>query len=241
MIAWIKKLSSRFKNSGNFFFEIESLSGVKPKHPDHYKLALRHSSASTNQQGEKLNNQRLEYLGDAILGAIVADYLYEKYPKAGEGFLTNMRSKIVSRKNLNHVAVQLGLHKLVVKKTSGKTQAKSIYGDAMEALIGAVYLDRGYQCCKDFVIDKILHERIDIESLERRIASHKGALLEWSQKNRQPVSFKMTGCWGESHARKYEICVTLNSEIISTGKGSSKKKAEEEAARIAYKLVNARA
>jgi ribonuclease-3 len=237
MIDWIKKISSHFVKGGSFFFEIEELVGVRPKKSDPYKLALRHSSASTNEQGEKINNQRLEYLGDAILGAVVADYLYEHYPRAGEGFLTNMRSKIVSRKNLNQVAIQIGLHKMVVKKTSGKTQAKSIYGDAMEALIGAIYLDRGYQSCKNFIIDKILLEKIDIKSLERRIASHKGALLEWGQKNRQPISFKMTGCWGESHARRYEICVTLNGEIMSTGKGSSKKKAEEEAARMAYKKV----
>ena len=103
MITWIKKLSSRLQKDGNFFFEIEKLTGIWPNKAAPYKLALRHSSATTNQQGQKINNQRLEYLGDAILGAIVAHYLYDKYPTAGEGFLTNMRSKIVSRKNLNHV------------------------------------------------------------------------------------------------------------------------------------------
>lgn len=237
MIDLIKRLSSRLNKDGNFFFEIEKLTGFLPKKAAPYKLALRHSSATTSLQGEKINNQRLEYLGDAVLGAVVAHYLYDKYPRAGEGFLTNMRSKIVSRKNLNHIAVQIGLHKLVVKKTSGKTQAKSIYGDAMEALIGAIYIDRGYNYCKRFIIEKLLQEEIDVQSLERRIASHKGALLEWGQKNRRPINFKMTGCWGESHARKYEICVTMDGKILSTGKGSSKKKAEEEAARIAYKIV----
>ena len=138
------------------------------------------------------------------------------------------------------LAVQIGLHKHIVKKTTGKTQAKSINGDAMEALIGAVYLDKGYKHCEKFVIEKLLQEEVDIQSLEKRIASHKGALLEWGQKNRESISFKMTGCWGESHARKYEICVMMNTDIISTGRGSSKKKAEEEAARIAYKIIKER-
>lgn len=237
MIDWIKRFRSLLSEDGDFFFEIKDLIGFLPKKSSPYKLALRHSSVSTNLKGAKLNNQRLEFLGDAVLGAVVADYLYLKYPHAGEGFLTNMRSKIVSRKNLNHIAIQTGLHKKVLKKTTGKTQAKSIYGDAMEALIGAIYVDRGYAYCQRFIVEKLLQEEIDIPSLEKRIASHKGALLEWGQKHRQTVDFNMTGCWGESHARKYEICVSIGREIISTGKGSSKKKAEEEAAKIAYRKV----
>ena len=179
MNYWIKKLSSLLKKDGNFFFEIEKLTGSLPKKAAPYKLALRHSSASQKWQGTKLNNQRLEFLGDAILGAVVADYLYQKYPKAGEGFLTNMRSKIVSRKNLNSLAVNIGLHKLIVKKTTGKTQAKSINGDAMEALIGALYIDLGYKSCQKFIVEKLLTLELDLQSLEKRISSHKGALLEW--------------------------------------------------------------
>tara|TARA_R110002096_G_scaffold386418_2_gene580336 strand:+ start:36931 stop:37650 length:720 start_codon:yes stop_codon:yes gene_type:complete len=237
MNYWIKKLSSLLKKDGNFFFEIEKLTGSLPKKAAPYKLALRHSSASQKWQGTKLNNQRLEFLGDAILGAVVADYLYQKYPKAGEGFLTNMRSKIVSRKNLNSLAVNIGLHKLIVKKTTGKTQAKSINGDAMEALIGALYIDLGYKSCQKFIVEKLLTLELDLQSLEKRISSHKGALLEWGQKNKEFISFKMTGCWGESHARKYEICVLHDGKIISRGGGSSKKRAEEEAAKTAWKKL----
>lgn len=237
MIYWIKKLSSLLNKDGDFFFEIEKLTGALPRKAAPYKLALRHSSASQKWRGTKLNNQRLEFLGDAILGAVVADYLYEKYPKAGEGFLTNMRSKIVSRKNLNSLAVQIGLHKLIVKKTTGKTQAKSINGDAMEALIGALYIDQGYKSCQTFIVQKLLIIELDLRSLEKRITSHKGVLLEWGQKNKEHISFKMTGCWGESHARKYEICILQDGKIISTGRGSSKKRAEEEAAKIAWKKL----
>ncbi|HBF19840.1 MAG TPA: ribonuclease III, partial [Cryomorphaceae bacterium] len=164
-------------------------------------------------------------------------YLYEQYPQAGEGFLTSMRSKIVSRKHMNQLAIQIGLHKMLVKKTPRNTHAKSIYGDAIEALIGAIFLDRGYNACQTFIENRILREQVDLKHLENRIASHKGALLEWGQKNKHEVVFDVTGCWGESHARKYEITILLDGKAVSTGKGTSKKRAEEEAARLAYQTV----
>lgn len=237
MFNWIKKLGSRHGNDGNFFFEIKSITGFKPRDPEIYKLALRHSSATREDNGLKLNNQRLEYLGDAILGAVVAEFLYDKYKENDEGFLTNMRSKIVSRRHLNQLGIQLGLHKMVIKKTPRAGNSKSIYGDALEALIGAVYLDRGFGPCKSFILDKLLLGEIDIEAITKRIASHKSALLEWSQKYKKKVSFEMTGSWGESHAKKYEVSLLVNDKLISKGTGSSKKKAEEEASRIAYKKL----
>ena len=238
MINWFKNLSSLFrKESGNFFFEIKELTGFEPQDQQHYKLALRHSSATRETKGARLNNQRLEYLGDAILGGIVADYLYQEYPESGEGFLTSMRSKIVSRRHLNQLGIKMGLNNMVVKRTSRTVNAKSIYGDALEALIGAVYLDRGFDDTKSFVLNKIINIHVDLSQLENRIASHKGALLEWGQKNRKEVVFEISGCWGESHARKYEISLKIEGELISTGSGSSKKKAEEEAARLAYKRI----
>ncbi|MEQ9261990.1 MAG: ribonuclease III [Owenweeksia sp.] len=237
MIKWFKKISSRFKKDGNFFFDIEKVTGFKPRSSGFYELALRHSSASRENKGRKFNNQRLEFLGDAILGAVVANYLYEQYPKAGEGFLTSMRSKIVSRKHMNQLAIQIGLHKMLVKKTPRNTHAKSIYGDAIEALIGAIYLDRGYRDCQTFIEEKVLKQQVDLKKLEHRIASHKGALLEWGQKNKRQIVFDVTGCWGESHARKYEITILLDGKALSTGKGTSKKRAEEEAARLAYQAI----
>lgn len=238
MINWLKRLSSRFrKENGNFFFEIKNITGLEPISEEHYQLAFRHSSASRENRGARLNNQRLEYLGDAILGAIVADFLYDRYPEKGEGFLTSMRSKIVSRRHLNQLGLKMGLNKLVVKKTSRTVNAKSIYGDALEALIGAVYLDRGFDATKSFVLNRIINVHVDVDTLENRIASHKGAILEWGQKNKKEIVFEITGCYGESHARKFEISMKINGELISTGSGSSKKKAEEEAARLAYKKI----
>ncbi len=237
--TFFKKLSSPFKKSGNFFFEIQRITQVPPKNISFYELAFRHSSASKESNGTKYNNQRLEYLGDAILGAIVADYLYQAYPDSDEGFLTNMRSKIVSRKHLNQLGIDLGLNKLVVKKTSKTVQAKSIYGDALEALVGALYLDRGYQACQTFVSRAIMVDHVDLQRLESRVSSHKGALLEWGQKTKTSILFEITGCWGKSHSRKYQVSLKVDGQLVATGSGSSKKKAEEEASKLAYgSIVN---
>lgn len=238
MIYWLKKLSSRFgSKNGNFFLEIKKITGYRPIDESHYHLAFRHSSASHENNGTRQNNQRLEYLGDAVLGAVVADYLYQRYPGRDEGFLTNLRSKIVSRKHLNETGMKMGLNQFVVKKTARTIQAKSIYGDALEALIGAVYLDRGYGDCHKFVTERLIEQHVDLTAMEERIASHKGVVLEWGQKLRKNICFEITGCYGESHARKYEVTLKIDGEIISTGKGSSKKKAEEDASKIAYKKI----
>ncbi len=237
MAGLLKRLSSLFRKEGDFFLEIKNLTGFSPRNISQYELALRHSSASRQDSGSKLNNQRLEYLGDAVLGAVVADFLYQKYPGGGEGLLTSMRSKIVSRKSLNQLGVKMGLNKLVIKRTARTAHAKSIYGDALEALIGALYLDLGYNACQHFITERVILAHVDLDQIKERIASHKGALLEWGQKNRKEVRFEITGCHGESHARRYEIALTVDGETISTGKGTSKKKAEEDAARVAYKKI----
>ena len=237
MFSWLRKAGFRSKKNGELFVTIEKLVGFPPKNASIYQLAFRHSSASRKNGRQRVNNQRLEFLGDAILGAVVAEFLYDKYPDSTEGFLTNMRSKIVSRKHLNHVAIKLNLQKLIVKKTARGVQAKSIHGDTLEALMGAIYLDHGYARCRAFIINKIILAHVDLATLEGRIASHKGAILEWGQKNKKKLRFELTGSFGQSHARQYEISLFLDEELISTGKGSSKKKAEEDAARVAYKKV----
>ncbi len=237
MFGWIKSFKPYLGKDGAFFLEIKRITGLKPKTTTFYQLAFRHSSASQKVARGRINNQRLEFLGDAVLGLVVADFLYNRYSGHGEGFLTSMRSKIVSRKYLNSLGTKMGLHKLLVKKTPRNIQAKSIYGDALEALIGAVYLDYGYQKCKVFIEQKILSQYVDWENIERRIASHKGALLEWSQKNKQKLSLEVTNSWGESHARKYEVSVFLNGNLVSKGVGTSKKRAEEEASKLAYKII----
>lgn len=238
MFSWLRKLRSRFSKNGELFSTLEDLIGVLPVNESYYRLAFRHSSASRSNGGLRMNNQRLEFLGDAILGAVVADFLYTRYPESPEGFLTNMRSKIVSRKHLNHIALKLNLNKLIVKKTARGVQAKSIHGDTLEALIGAVYLDLGYGTCRNFILNRIIDSHVDLSAIEGRIASHKGAILEWGQKNKRDVRFELTGCYGKSHARQYEISLFIDDELTGTGKGSSKKKAEEDASRVAYKKLH---
>jgi ribonuclease-3 len=237
MLSWYRKLLSRFAKNGELFSTIEEIIGKPPVDESFYRLAFRHSSASSSRGGLRTNNQRLEFLGDAILGAVVADFLYSRYPKSPEGFLTNMRSKIVSRKHLNHIALKLNLNKLIVKKTARGVQAKSIHGDTLEALIGAVYLDLGYDACHSFILNRIIESHVDLSAIEGRIASHKGAILEWGQKNKRKVRFELTGCYGKSHARQYEISLFIDGELTGTGKGSSKKRAEEDASRVAYKKM----
>ena len=177
MFLWFRKLRSRFTKNGELFSAITELIGTRPINESYYRLAFRHSSASKTRGGLRMNNQRLEFLGDAILGAVVADFLYDRYPESPEGYLTNMRSKIVSRKHLNHLALRLNLNKLIVKKTARGVQAKSIHGDTLEALIGAVYLDQGYEVCRKFILNKIIDTEVDLSTIEGRIASHKGAIL----------------------------------------------------------------
>jgi len=239
-LNWLKKISSHFRKDGNFFLAVADVIGQKPSDERFYQLAFRHSSATRKKGDKRLNNQRLEFLGDAILGAVIADYLYQKYPQAGEGFLTSMRSKIVSRRHLNEVGLKLSLNKLVVKKTARTTNAKSIYGDALEALIGALYLDKGFSSCEEFIVDRVLKHHVNIEALENKIASYKGKILEWGQKYKRDVVFTVINSYGESHAMQYEVAIVIDKEKVSTGKGSSKKKAEEDASRAAYKQIFAR-
>ena len=213
---------------------LKSITGVTPNKLNDYELALRHSSF--NRKGSKLSydNQRLEFLGDAILGAVVADYLYQKFPEKDEGFLTNLRSNIVSRKSLNRVALDLGIHRLLKKKLDKNKPAHSIYGDAFEALIGALYLDRGINYAQYFIVEKIINEYWADHKLEHHIISYKSALIEWAQKEKIDFSFDVVKEWGEKHALNFEIGIFFDKKLVASGKGTSKKRAEETAAKIAF-------
>lgn len=238
MLQWIKKISSRPKRLGDFFFEISAITGLKVKSTEAYELAFRHSSATTKIKGIKLNNERLEYLGDSILGAVVSDFLYHNFPSEHEGFLSRMRSKIVSRNSLNEIGLGLGLNALIIKGNARSKIPSSLLGDTLEALIGAVYLDHGYDKCANFINSKILDTFIELDILENRISSYKSNLLEWGQKHKLSLQFKLSGSWGESHNRYYEMSLFCDNKFVSKHTAQSKKKAEEEASKKAYdKLV----
>lgn len=239
-MSFISRIFSfRAKREGDIHAFLKQDLGVRPNNVHLYELALRHSSAS-KKHGKKhvQNNERLEFLGDAILGAVIADYLYLNYPTKNEGFLTSMRSKIVSRSNLNNVATKLNITPLVISKLDKRKPAKSVGGDALEALIGAIYLDQGVKKAKSFIHSKILEGLVEMEKLENTIISYKGLIIEWAQKERKSFNFSLVNQWGKQHNMTFEMALMIDDLMVSKGKGSSKKRAEEEAAKKAFSLLN---
>ncbi len=213
--------------------------GFKPNNPDLYELALIHRSASIRKDGYSLNNERLEYLGDAVLGAIIADLLYKYFPSSDEGFLTQTRSKIVSRGSLNKLAKKIGLDKELISNVNLNNN-KHIYGDAFEALIGAIYLDQGYQTTHQFIENKIFRKHINIEKVVTLETNFKSKLIEWSQKNKIDVVFNTheKDLDENQHLPLFVSEVEIDSEIKGRGIGTSKKEAQQKAAHEALKQLN---
>lgn len=219
---------------------IEAITGVKPRNLELYKLAVRHSSTGQLSSNRAEHNERLEYLGDAVLGTIVAHYLFQRYPLKNEGFLTEIRARMVNGEALNDLALKIGLDKLV--KYEGRRKQvhthRSMYGDAMEALVGAFYLDFGFDSCRRFVTERLLNPHYDLEQLVESETNHKSRLIEWSQKNGYKISFDIIKEAGRNHTREFTAQVTLEGLTLATGTGFSKKKAEQSAALKAYDRVN---
>lgn len=238
MFTFLKKIYSRPSKGGNFLLKIEAIIGLPARKESLYRQAFTHSSvARENKKGFKENNERLEFLGDAVLGAVVTDYLYRVYPNKEEGYLTNLRSKLVSRKHLNELGESLGLIELLNYTPSRGTKAKSLNGDAFEALVGALYLDHGYAACQNFLEKRILRG-IDLDKVNSRFTSFKSAVLEWGQKNKKEVRFELLRTEGQSHNPKYYVACFNKQQKLGEGSGATKKKAEEAAAKEAYKGLN---
>lgn len=209
---------------------MKNIFGFHPRNLHLYKLAFRHKSVNKDVNGIKINNERLEYLGDAVLGSVIADYLFKKFPYKDEGFLTEMRSKIVCRSNLEKLSRKLGLDKLIDSSPETFNLAKSMRGDAFEALIGAMYLDKGYTFVKKVVISRIVNMHIDIDTLEQLDMNFKSKLIEWAQKEKKEVEFKVVTEHGVKNQRQYEVEVFVDGDAISTGIDFSIKGAEKIAA-----------
>lgn len=238
MFSFLKKLYSRPPKGGNFLVQIERITGFPVKNLSLYELAFTHSSSSNEgKKGTKLNNERLEFLGDAILGAVITDFLYRNFPNKEEGYLTNLRSKLVSRKHLNEIGENLGLIDLLKYTPSRGTRAKSLNGDAFEAMLGALYLDHGYAACQSFIERGIL-KGLDLEQVSIRLTSYKSALLEWGQKNKKSVRFELLKTEGKSHNPLYHVGCFIRQQQLGQGSGATKKKAEEAAAKEAFKGLN---
>lgn len=206
--------------------------GFYPRNIEIYQQALLHKSSSIKAgKGRLLNNEQLEFLGDAILDAIVADIVYKKFEGKREGFLTNTRSKIVQRETLNRVAVEIGLDKLIKYTTRQSSHNSYMCGNAFEALIGAIYLDRGYRACKKFMEERIINQYLNLEKISRKEVNFKSKLIEWSQKNKFCVEFNLIEQSLDSDQNPiFETQITVENIPAGTGKGYSKKESQQEAA-----------
>lgn len=201
---------------------------------------MQHTSVAEEPiKGVKESNERLEYLGDAVLGAVVAEYLFKRYPFKDEGFLTEIRSRIVNRESLNQLAMKIGVSQLVEFDTKRKTSSshKSLYGDAMEAFIGAYFLDRGFQSTRRFIINKLLKRHYDLHEIIDTTINFKSKIIEWSQKNAKEVRFEIVNQKGGKHNRQFRSNVLIDDEIVAEGFGFSKKKSEQDAARKACDIL----
>jgi len=185
-----------------------------------------------------VNNERLEFLGDAILDAIVADILYKKFEHKKEGFLTSTRSRIVQRETLNKLAVELGIDKLIISSTRNLAHNTNIYGDALEALIGAIYLDQGYRVAKRFVFETLIKQHLNIDNVLKSEVDFKSRLIEWGQKNKVDVLFEVTNVSYDAQNNPVFIsCVKVSGVEIGSGKGYSKKESHQMAAKVALKKL----
>jgi ribonuclease-3 len=214
--------------------------GFLPGNISLYRLAFIPKSAQKKQaSGNHLNNERLEYLGDAVLDAIVADHLFKRYPDGDEGFLTKLRARIVKRKTLDYLATKIGIPTLISAGINAGTSSKHIYGNALEALIGAIYLDRGYRAARKFFEKKVLSKHMDLMQLATKDPDYKSRIIEWTQKNRVEITFESK----EEHlpgnkAPSFVSIVRLNEEEKGTGRGESKKEAEQQAAKAALNKIH---
>lgn len=191
-------------------------------------MAFRHSSVAQHvKSGVSNSNERLEFLGDAVLGSVVAHFLFTKFPFRDEGFLTKMRSRIVSRQNINKLAVKMGVESFIMKVNDARPGFKSMNGDALEAFIGAVYLDKGYKTAQAFVLNRIVKIHVDLEALEHTDTDYKSKMIEWSQKEKKPIRFELVGEEGKGHEKFYTVNLCIEGEVAGTGKGFSKKIAEQ--------------
>ena len=223
-----------------FLFRIYSITGLYPKNRYLYEQAFRHASALSGQGLEKDQSyERLEFLGDSILGAVVAEYLFKKYPKKDEGFLTDVRSRIVNGDSLNLLAKKISLDRLIeFERRNRSVKFSSIYGDAVEALIAAIYLDYGYEQVRKFILHKLIYNHLDIEHIVQHNSNYKSVLLEWANKHSKTISFHKIAEEGSGHQKVFTVEVWVESDPVATGKGNSKKKAEQEAALNAHAILN---
>lgn len=228
-----------FENENSFKKTIKRVTGFKPRKLEYYKLACIHRSASFYHKKQLINNERLEFLGDSILGSVVAEYLFKKFPSKDEGLLTKLRSKLVNGQTLTELAERTSLNQMLVTRAIDKGVSHHIYGDFFEAFIGAVFLDKGYRRTRVFIIKRILEHLVDLDDLNRRDTNYKSLLIEWAQKHKNKIKFE-TECINNENAHnpEFQTVIVIAEEKFGKGTGRSKKEAEQNAAREAISLIN---
>ena len=218
-----------------FYSELKQLLKFSPKSVSYYRKAFTHRSLKLlDENGDPINYERLEFLGDAMLGSIIASYLYKKVPEGTEGYLTQMRSKIVSREHLNELGKDLNLIRFVKSNISKDNIGDNIHGNIFEALVGAIYLDKGYNYCKKFIYEKVISPYVDIEKLEGKVTSYKGLIIEWCQKQKKAYDFEVYEDSGNEHIKHFSVKVSIDGLLVAKGRATSKKKAEEQAAKRVF-------
>jgi len=229
----------RKKESPEFYHFFKNVLGYTPHKTELYHIAFTHRSQSENVHGHRVNNERLEYLGDAVLGAVVAEYLYKKYPYEEEGFLTILRSKIVSRASLGQLARKIRLPELVEYQRNSSGVFKCLGGDAFEALVGAMYLEKGYRFTRHVIVDRILRTYLDVDSIAVSDWNYKSKLIDWGQKVHRKITFEVVRATvkGNGARKEYECRVNLDGEPQQSGVEFSIKAAEQLAAEKTYKAL----
>ncbi len=228
-------LNSRSQNGGNFFLQLRKILGFKPKNKVLYLKAFTHRSMNIkDDQGNAINYERLEFVGDAMLSAVIAAFLFNEVPHGDEGYLTKMRSKVVSREHLNELGKELNLIDLVESKIPKGHFGNNIHGNLFEALVGAIYLDRGYKYCEKFIYNNIIKPHVDIEMLEGKVISYKSLLIEWCQKEKKTFEYEVYEDTGNDELKHFSVKLSINDKVVSKARATSKKKAEEKASKRAF-------
>ena len=228
-------LNSRYKNDGNFFAQIQKILGFRPKKIEFYKKAFTHRSMNKRDKtGTPINYERLEFVGDAMVSSIIATHLFNEAPRGNEGYLTKMRSKIVSREHLNELGKELNLINFVESKIPKSNFGDNIHGNLFEALVGAIFLDRGYAYCEKFIYDKVIIPHVDIAQLEGKVISYKSLLIEWCQKEKKTFDYNVYEDTGNDDLRHFSVKLSINKKVIAKARATSKKKAEEKASKRAF-------
>lgn len=230
MLLFIKLLFSKERELYVFCY---NMLGYVPRNIEYYRLAFVHRSMPIKtSDGSWANNERLEFLGDAILDAAIADILYKEFPTEHEGFLTSTRAKLVQRETLNKIGLKLGLDRVVKASTHTVSHNSYIYGNAVEALVGAVYLDRGYRCCMKFIKDRILGKNLDLSAVANTEKNFKSRLIEWTQKNRVTIGFELVETvTDENNNPVFKTAILLGGIFAADADGYSKKESHQKAAK----------